>query len=139
MSKRQTHVPYYHNAAEHADNFLLEATNKTELTESGYASNPSSCSSTNESVDDDEACDSLDIPLELLTEAADLSRLCGDDALQTFEVLKLLYALSEIDDELLQRAVVLYIDLSEVHQLENDPFSFILDLQSLPCCLLILN
>jgi len=85
MSKRQTYLLYYHNTAEHADKFLLEATNKTELTESGYASNPSGCSSTDESVDDDEACDSLDIPLDLLTEATDLSRLCGDDALQTFQ------------------------------------------------------
>lgn len=50
--KRQTHVPYYYNTAEHADNSLLEATNKTELTESSYMSGPSGCSSTNESVDE---------------------------------------------------------------------------------------
>jgi hypothetical protein len=84
-SKHQTHVPYYHNTAEHADSSLLEATNETELTESDYVSDPGGCGSTDESVDDDEAYDIADIPLDLLTDAADLSGLRGDDALPTFE------------------------------------------------------
>jgi len=84
-SKRQTHVPYYHNTAEHADNLLVEATNETEMTDFGYVSDHGGCGSTDESVDDDEAGDIPDIPSDLLTDAADLSGLYGDNALQTFE------------------------------------------------------
>ncbi|KAL5349003.1 hypothetical protein ACLOAV_006429 [Pseudogymnoascus australis] len=84
-SKHQSHVPYYHETAKHADNSLLEATNETELTESGYVSDPGGCGSTDESVDDDEACDIPDIPSHLIIDAADLSELRGDGAYPTFE------------------------------------------------------
>ena len=83
-SKRQTHDPYYHNTAEHADNLLVGATNETEMTDFDYVDH-GGCSSTDESIDDDEAGDIPHIPIDLLTDAADLSGLYGDNALQTFE------------------------------------------------------
>lgn len=55
------------------------------MTDFDYVSDYGGCGSTNESVDDDEAGDILHIPIDLLTNAADLSGLYSDNALQTFE------------------------------------------------------
>ncbi|KFY68101.1 hypothetical protein V496_01303 [Pseudogymnoascus sp. VKM F-4515 (FW-2607)] len=55
------------------------------MTDFDYVSDHGGCGSTNESVDDDEAGDIPHIPIDLLTNAADLSGLYSDNALQTFE------------------------------------------------------
>lgn len=85
MSKHHSHVPCYRNTTECTDNSVLEAAHEAVWTESSYVSSFSDYGCTDERVDDNEACGSLDIQLDFLTRAANLSMFRRDDASPTFE------------------------------------------------------